>query len=177
MKMTSVAFALFAMYSTTVSSAHAADDCKGVKVKEDQFGGGKTASATLQRIGQFTVVGIALEHNSGNNALLLQVKEAGAVDGVVQAGLEIPVRLENGDVLKLKTQDDATGTSYVAGTTILTTLSYKLPVSVEQIGQLAKSPITAMRIPIVSQGTTHDWKASGKVQKKSAAIAACFAGL
>jgi hypothetical protein len=98
-------------------------------------------------------------------------KEGGAVSASVAAGVEIPVKLEDGTILTLKTVREAATKPYVSNDVIMTTVPYPLGLDATSVGQLAASPIVAVRIP-TSQGPW-DWAPNKGTQKSVIKAATC----
>lgn len=147
------------------------DPCSSYKVTEDQFGGGSNVEATVQLITQFTPVSLIFQVKSGVGELLLTVKEGGAISAGVPAGVEVPFKLEDGTILKLKTVRDTATKPYVSGDSIMTLVPYSLGVSASDVAKFAESPLVAARLPLSSG--PYDWSANKGVQKSMTKAATC----
>jgi hypothetical protein len=157
--------------------ALAQDPCKGVKIKDDKFGGGSSAIGIVQQLGKFRAVGMFLRSQYGIVELQMTVKEGGAVGGKLSAGTEMVFRFEGGQVLTLATHSDASPRSYVSDGAVMTTVPYAFALTPEELQTFVSSPLLAVRVPVISTGTTFDWEANSGVQTKLKAFATCMAGL
>ena len=155
-----------------VTPAHGKDACAGYKVQKDEFGGGSQVVAMAQGLSQFTAVAMVFEAKSGVGELSMITKEGGAVSGSVAAGVEIPLKLEDGTILALKTVREAATKPYVSNDSVMTMVPYALGLDVDSVAKLAASPIVAARIP-TSQGPW-DWKPNKGVQKSVIKAATCM---
>lgn len=172
-KLATLAGALFWM-AAVPGTVQAADPCKGVKTKEDKFGGGQIASAAIQAIDQFHAIGLSLERKAGEVSLLVSVKEFGALNGGVKAGAEVLFSFEDGTVAKLATPQDATVQSYVGSNQVVSLVPYRLVLDAEALHRFASTPLSAMRVPILSTGSTHDWTPQKAPKGKLQKFAACL---
>lgn len=154
-----------------------AEPCKGIRVQEDRFGDGQMATAHIQRLNQFRAVGIALKRTGDGTTLHLTVKEAGALTGAVPPGTQLSFRFDNGHVLKLATDVEVPLQSYASGSQFMTNVPYALPLEPAQLDTFASHTLEAVRVPIQSRGTTHDWDVNRRAQKRLQRAAACLKGL
>ncbi|NOY24485.1 MAG: hypothetical protein GXP62_01295 [Oligoflexia bacterium] len=162
-----------------LSSPVSASDklCKGIKLKEDRFGGGLTATEVIQALGRLRAIGMHMEAKSGTVTLTVRVKESGALNGGVPAGSEIIFSLDDGTMLTLATARETSVQSYVSGDAVMTAVPYTFVLSPDQLETFSTSELDAARVPVISTGTTFDWSASGKVRKKLLSTAACMRSL
>lgn len=157
--------------------AFGSDSCSGVKVTSDAFSGGVRAEAVVLLPSQFNALGITLDQRAGANTLRVTVKEVGAMDGQVAPGAEVLIRFENGNVLTLHTTAPATATPYVAGSIVMTNVTYALPLDVASLRALGASPMTLARLPLVAGGATTDWEAKKSTAEKLRMAALCLSAL
>ncbi len=78
----------------------------------------------------------------------------------VLKGSEIMFKLNNGDIVKLKSIDDANPQSRLIETTIISMYTYHFKLTKEQVDQLASDKIALMRYPSLDGGSL-DWKVKG----------------
>jgi hypothetical protein len=80
----------------------------------------------------------------------------GVLQGKVPAGTEITLKLEDGEILTLKTIFDAAGTAEVADLQMRTQFDFTFELTKEQVHKLSKSPIVLIRRPKLSAEGTED---------------------
>jgi hypothetical protein len=170
----SAQFVAIVLGLSLASPALAGTVCSGIKVKEDKFGGGKSAVAVVQALSQLRAVGVMLSSKSGTVTLTMTVKEAGALNGGVAAGSQIAFSFADGEVITLSTAQDASFQSYVSGESIMTNVPYSFVLDPAQLEKFANTAVVAARVPVMSQGTTYDWEANSGVQKKLQSAAQCM---
>ena len=157
--------------------ALAGDACKGIKIKEDKFGTGKSADVVIQGLSQLRMLGLYMQADSGAVTFTVKVKEGGALNGLVAAGTEVMFSFDGGEVVTLATANDAALQSYVAGDVVLTNVPYTFQLTAEQLDKFATVDLVALRVPVISTGTTYDWDANGGVVKKLRSSATCLQSL
>jgi hypothetical protein len=96
---------------------------------------------------------------------------SGSISGTAPSGQEITFKLENGDIVSLKTVSEATGKTGFDGAGIITTFNFVMELTKEQAGKLASSPIVFIRRPkLTEQGTEDLDKKNFHVKKADDAI-------
>lgn len=157
-------------------SAFADDPCKHVDTEVDAFSGGERSTAIFQRFGQLRGIGLRMATDGDGAVMTLTTKEGGALEGPIRAGSVFLFLLEDGSVVEFNTVADSVVIPYVSSGILVTKILYILPVSTEQLGQLAGSSVTTVRLPLISRAVDYDWEVSGKASAKLFAASQCFVG-
>lgn len=155
--------------------AAASEACKGIKVKEDKFGGGASVDVPIQLITAFTPVGMSVKLDGSDAELLLSIKESGAFNAEVPEGTEVPFLFLDGEVLQFTTCRPASSRSWADGGAVYTTVTYAFDLDAEKLQKLTDHTLESIRVP--SSRGNHDWNAPKPVQKKLKSTVGCIATL
>jgi hypothetical protein len=94
------------------------------------------------------------EIKSGNLTLSQSMYYDGSITGTASEGLEFIFKLENGDLITLKSTSEASGKANVSGVGIVTYFTFLFKPTKEQVNKLSVSPVVLLRRPkLVTNGT------------------------
>lgn len=105
---------------------------------------------------------------NGEGTLSFTYNYTGKLDNVLPAGGEVLFRLENEEILKFTTTEEAKPTSYAQGSQTWTKYAYAFRVSAADIEKLSKNKVELVRFTDASKKGNVDCKDYGKGIKKGA---------
>lgn len=103
---------------------------------------------------------LIFENKSGNITLTIVNGLDGERNVIIPEGSEVQIKLVNGDILKLKTINDAPPKSQVVGYAVITYYTYTFSVDQATLQKLADNMIVLYRFP-TDNGSFFDWKVKG----------------
>lgn len=109
-----------------------------------------------------------LQYEIKNSTITLtkQFYYSGAINTIASAGLEVFFKLENGEVVKLKTNKESSPKMY-AGMGITTGYNFTFSLSKEDLGKFAASPLILIRVPKITEEGYYDLDKKNLTVKKS----------
>ncbi len=106
------------------------------------------------------------EIKNGSATLTKEFVYAGMINIISPAGTELFFKLENGEILKLKTVKEVSPKMY-AGYGVTTGYTYQLGLTKDDLNKLAASPVMLIRIPKVNEAGYIDLEKKNYYVKKS----------
>lgn len=157
-----------------------ADDCKGGKLIEDAYSGAKSVrfksgypSGAKPR--ETRLFRAEIEVTSSGATLMLELVQGGAMNGVIEPGAPLGLRLGDGTKIEVVTATQSPMTPDVSGSQIFTTLTMTFPLTAEHVGQLAASPIAAIAVGLPNGPEVYEL--TGKAGKRFSEAWTCGASL
>jgi hypothetical protein len=116
-----------------------------------------------------SIAGLYFKYEITNGKAILnkEFTYTGALNVNAPAGLEVFFKLENGDVLKLKSTKESAPKMYASAYGVTTGYHFALALSKEDLNKLAASPVTLIRIPKISEEGFYDLNEKHVVVKKN----------
>ena len=130
--------------------------CGDVEEKKDPFSNSTTKHALI-KIGNLAIKwGVEVDAADGKTTMKWHIAMQGEFNQKVDAGTNLLLKLADGTVLKLPTTESSSPVTQVynggAGTVVIfTTYILKFDIGNETIAQMAKSPITDIKVDVPDQ--------------------------
>ena len=164
--------ALAILFSTFLSSALAADPCRGVKEISDPFSG--TVRGAVVRLDLVGYSQIALVQDDKGERVEVVFPQGGASNFIYPPGTRLRLAMADGTVLELSTDRDAPPHVNAQQGTIYTQWQLVAPVPASSAGALAGAAISAVRVG--DDGSPVSYRVSERDGQKLQDAARCLAG-